>query len=369
MQPSSAKIILSVHGLTKFYGSLCVLTQVNFEVYEGEILVLLGPSGCGKSTTLRLLAGLERPDAGTVQLKEHIVVDAQAGIFTPTERRNMGMVFQSFAVWPHLTVADHVAFPLLIRRIPKDEIAKKIRRTLEFVGLAGLETRLSTQLSGGQQQRLALARALVYEPDILLLDEPLSNLDAQLRQQMRVELKNLQRQLGTTFIFVTHDQDEAMTLAHRVALMRNGKIEQLGTPDEVYDHPNSPFVHSFLGTSIRFDGKWVQDGQGTCLQLTDRYRIKVDCRSDSSINTATDGRALVTLRPEDLRIVPEQRQAQDNEIEAEVRDVINLGDRYELALKGCNTEFVLEVSKRHRFTAGERVLLAVDAARVKVWPI
>jgi ABC-type Fe3+/spermidine/putrescine transport system ATPase subunit len=369
MQPSSSAVILKAQGLSKFYNGVCALDQVSFEVYESEILVLLGPSGCGKSTTLRLLAGLERPDSGAVRLKENLVVDSQSGIFIPAEKRNMGMVFQAFAVWPHLTVEEHVAFPLLVRRCAKNEVAKRVRRALEFVGLAGLEARLSTQLSGGQQQRLALARALVYEPDILLLDEPLSNLDAQLRQQMRLELKNLQRQLGTTFIFVTHDQDEAMTLAHRVALMRDGKIEQLGTPDEVYDNPKSLFVHTFLGTSIRFEGKWREDGGSPCLELMNRSRLRLNALGDGTKNVTAGGRALAALRAEDLQIVDERRPPQENEIEAEVRDVINLGDRYELALKACDTEFVLEVSKRHRVRAGELVLLAVDPARIRVWPM
>jgi ABC-type Fe3+/spermidine/putrescine transport system ATPase subunit len=369
MQRSSSRVILKAQGLSKYYQGVCVLDQVSFEVYESEILVLLGPSGCGKSTTLRLIAGLERPDAGTVQLKENLIVDSQSGIFTPAEKRNMGMVFQAFAVWPHLTVEEHIAFPLLVRRCAKSEIAKRVRRALEFVGLAGLESRLSTQLSGGQQQRLALARALVYEPDILLLDEPLSNLDAQLRQQMRLELKNLQRQLGTTFIFVTHDQDEAMTLAHRVALMRDGKIEQLGTPEEVYDNPSTLFVHSFLGTSIRFEGKWKEDGESPCLELMNRYRLRLDAVGARTMNVTGDGKALAALRPEDFQIVKERRPPRDNEIEAEVRDVINLGDRYELALKGCETEFVLEVSKRHHVRAGELILLAVDPARIRVWPM
>lgn len=368
MKPSASKVILNVQDLNKSYGGVRVLDQVSFDVYESEILVLLGPSGCGKSTTLRLLAGLERPDSGAVRLRNKTIVDSQSGLFTPPEKRNMGMVFQAFAVWPHMTVEDHVAFPLLVRRCSKGEIAEKVRKSLEFVGLGGLEKRLSTQLSGGQQQRLALARALVYEPDILLLDEPLSNLDAQLRQQMRLELKNLQRQLGTTFVFVTHDQDEAMTLAHRVALMRNGKIEQLGTPDEVYESPNSLFVHSFLGTSIRFEGRWMQDRQGPCVQLSDRYRLRLSSDGDGGTTTPAASQALVALRPENLQIVSEKREPKENEIEAEVRDVINLGDRYELALKGCDAEFVLEVSKRVRVRAGEIILLAVDPAKVKVWP-
>ena len=366
-QSQSPRPILNVLGLSKYYNGVCALDQVSFEVYQSEILVLLGPSGCGKSTTLRLLAGLERPDTGAVRLKEKTIVDAQTGTFTPAEKRNMGMVFQAFAVWPHMTVEDHVAFPLLVRRCSRKEISSRVQRALEFVGLTGLEQRLPTQLSGGQQQRLALARALVYEPDILLLDEPLSNLDAQLRQQMRLELKNLPRQLGTTFIFVTHDQDEAMTLAHRVALMRNGKIEQVGTPDEVYDKPNSLFAHSFLGTSIRFEGNWTQDNDGPCLQLSNRYRLRLMPDGDRTARVL-NGKALVTLRPEDLQIVPDKREPKDNEIEAEVRDVINLGDRYEVALRGCDAEFVLEVSKRFRLQRTEVVLLAIDTAKIKIWP-
>jgi ABC-type Fe3+/spermidine/putrescine transport system ATPase subunit len=368
MEPSSSKTILKVQGLSKHYGGVCVLDQVSFDVYESEILVLLGPSGCGKSTTLRLLAGLERPDSGSIHLRKKTVVDSESGIFTPAEKRNMGMVFQAFAVWPHMTVEQHVAFPLLVRRCSKEEISKRVHRTLDFVGLGGLATRLSTQLSGGQQQRLALARALVYEPDVLLLDEPLSNLDAQLRQQMRLELKNLQRQFGTTFIFVTHDQDEAMTLAHRVALMRDGKIEQLGIPDEVYEKPSSLFVHSFLGTSIRFEGSWTQDENGPCLRLAERYRLRVRPDGAPMSGARAAGQALVAVRPEDLRIVSEKRAPKDNEIEAEVREVINLGDRYEVALKGCNSEFVLEVSKSFRVRSNELMLLAIDPSKVKVWP-
>jgi ABC-type Fe3+/spermidine/putrescine transport system ATPase subunit len=368
MKPAS-KVILSAQGLSKNYGGVTVLDQVSFDVYEGEILVLLGPSGCGKSTTLRLLAGLERPDGGSVRSREKTFVDAASGVFLRPEKRNMGMVFQAFAVWPHMTVEDHIAFPLLVRRCPKDEISRKVDRALAFVGLMGLEKRLSTQLSGGQQQRLALARALVYEPDILLLDEPLSNLDAHLRQQMRIELKNLQRQLGTTFIFVTHDQDEAMTLAHRVALMRDGKIEQLGTPDEVYEKPSSLFVHSFLGTSIRFEGTWERDGQGDCVQISQRCRLRVDSAGNRKAGQSPAGRALVALRPENLQIILEQREPKQNEIEAEVRDVINLGDRVELALQGCNTEFVFEVSKRVAVRSGDTILLSVDPAKVKIWPL
>lgn len=369
MAPSQPKVILSVQGLDKRYDGVWAVRQVSFEVYESEILVLLGPSGCGKSTTLRLLAGLERPDSGEVRLREKTIVHSEKGIFTPPEKRNMGMVFQAFAVWPHMTVEDHVAFPLLVRRCRKEEISKRVGRALDFVGLSGLEKRLSTQLSGGQQQRLALARALVYEPDILLLDEPLSNLDAQLRQQMRLELKNLQRQLGTTFVFVTHDQSEAMTLAHRIALMKDGRIEQMGTPDEVYENPSTLFAHSFLGTSIRLEGRWTSDGDEACVQISGGYRLRLKSNRDKATKDTAPERVLVTVRPEGLQILSDQRAPKDNEIEAEVQDIINLGDRYEVALKGCSAEFVLQVSKHLRLRSRERVLIAVDPARAKIWPI
>jgi ABC-type Fe3+/spermidine/putrescine transport system ATPase subunit len=344
-----------------------VLDQVSFQVYEREILVLLGPSGCGKSTTLRLLQGLERPDAGSIHLRENRRRRANGNIHAAEAQHGNGLPSLR-GLAPHMTVEDHVAFPLLVRRLSKEEISRRVQRALDFVGLSGLETRLSTQLSGGQQQRLVLARALVYEPDVLLLDEPLSNLDAQLRQQMRLELKNLQRQLGTTFVFVTHDQDEAMTLAHRVALMRNGRIEQLGTPDEVYEKPNSIFVHSFLGTSIRFEGQWMKDNDGPYFWLSNRYRLRVRPDRDGTTSAPIAGQALVSVRPEDLQIVSEKRQPKDNEIEAEVQDVINLGDRYEVALKGCEAEFVLQVSKQLHVRSSEVVLLTVDPSKVKVWP-
>jgi ABC-type Fe3+/spermidine/putrescine transport system ATPase subunit len=352
---------LRLENLTKKFGTLVAVDRVNLEIEEGEFICFLGPSGCGKTTVLRMITGFETVTEGNVIFDGKVIND-----LIP-QKREFGIVFQSYALFPNMTVEENIAFGLRVRKMLKKAIGERVDQMLDLIGLRDWRHLYPAQLSGGQQQRLALARALVYEPDILLLDEPLSNLDAQLRQQMRLELKNLQRQLGTTFVFVTHDQDEAMTLAHRVALMRNGKIEQLGTPEEVYDNPNSLFVHSFLGTSIRFEGKWREDSQGACLELMDRYRLRPEPDAKAK-KVAAGGRVLAALRPEDLQMVAARRPAQENEIEAEVRDVINLGDRYELALTGCDAEFVLEVSKRHRVQTGERVLLAVDAARIKVWP-
>jgi ABC-type Fe3+/spermidine/putrescine transport system ATPase subunit len=226
---------------------------------------------------------------------------------------------------------------------------------------------LATELSGGQQQRLALARALVYDPDILLLDEPLSNLDAKLRRQMRVELKLLQQRLGTTFIFVTHDQLEAMTLAHRVALMSDGRIEQIGDPGEVYSKPATAFVHTFLGTTVSFEGRWVEEKNEKFVQLVDGHRLGP--MNDRSYKDRVEASELVqiTVRPADLQIIAEQREARENEIEASVESIINLGDEYEVAFRACETEFVLQVPQSLQLHEKQRVLLNVNSDRLRIW--
>jgi len=359
--------ILKVTNLSKSYGSVSVLRGASFEVFQGEILVVLGPSGCGKSTTLRLLAGLERPDTGEILLKDKTVVHAEKGVFLSPEQRNMGMVFQSFAVWPHMTVQEHVAFPLVVRRLGKGEIQKRVDETLDFVGLRDFKERRATQLSGGQQQRLSLARALVYEPDVLLLDEPLSNLDAKLRQQMRVELKRLQQKLGSTFVFVTHDQVEAMTLAHRIVVMKDGMIEQIGTPDDLYRKPKTPFVHGFLGTTIHFEGRWVSDQGAMYVELPGGFKF-LPAGVDQRLCANSESRDVrVTIRPDDFEIITENRSPEKNEIEAMVASVIDLGSKYEIAINGCGTEFMLEMPKRFQVKAKQRLLLSVDPSRVKIW--
>jgi len=208
-------------------GSVRAVDRVGFEVQEGELLVLLGPSGCGKTTTLRMIAGLEEPDDGEIWLGDRLVSSAERNLFVPTEKRNIGMVFQSYAIWPHMTVFDNVAYPLRVRHVPRDVVRQKVNNTLELVGLQGLEGRSATQLSGGQQQRVALARAIVRRPRLLLLDEPLSNLDARLRERMRSELRDLQRTIGITTLYVTHDQIEALSMSDRVGVMSQGRIVQV----------------------------------------------------------------------------------------------------------------------------------------------
>jgi iron(III) transport system ATP-binding protein len=238
--------------------------DVSFQAEEGEFVVLLGPSGCGKTTTLRCLAGFERPDRGRIAIGGEVVDDPQAGRYVPPQRRDIGMVFQSYAIWPHMTVGRNVSFPLEVRRLDRRTVSDRVRSALALVGLEGLEDRPASDVSGGQQQRIALARALVYDPRLLLLDEPLSNLDAQMRARLRFELKEVQRRASVTAVYVTHDQSEAVVLGDRVLVLNHGRVEQLGSPADLYDRPETYFVASFTGTDNLLDGTLtsVQGGEG-----------------------------------------------------------------------------------------------------------
>lgn len=242
---------IRVTGLRKLFGTAPAVDDVSFDVESGSIMTLLGPSGCGKTTTLRMIAGLERPDAGEVRVGDRIVTSAERGIHLPPDKRRMGMVFQSYAIWPHMNVFENIAFPLRGPRqggrMPPDEIRHKVMTMLQSLGLEGLHDRPAPLLSGGQQQRVALGRALVGDPDVLLLDEPFSNLDARRRDEMRFELKEVQARIGVTTIFITHDQSEAMVLSDRVVVMNAGRIVQEGTPRAIYQTPQTRFVMEFLG--------------------------------------------------------------------------------------------------------------------------
>ncbi|MFC0407755.1 ABC transporter ATP-binding protein [Roseomonas elaeocarpi] len=242
--------VIEVRGLNKSYGSYAATRDVSFRVAEGHTLGLLGPSGCGKTTILRCIAGLETPDSGFISIGGHVVYDSQAGINLAPEKRELGVVFQSYAIWPHMTVAENVGFPLRIRGVPKAERDHRVAELLDVVGLAGFGGRSATQLSGGQQQRVALARALVHRSRLVLFDEALSNLDAQLREHMRVELKLLQQKLGFTAIYVTHDQAEAFGLAETVVLMNRGRIEAAGAARDIFGAPGSAFSARFFGLNL-----------------------------------------------------------------------------------------------------------------------
>lgn len=237
---------IEVSRLVKKFGTLAAVDDVSFDV-GNEIVSLLGPSGCGKTTTLRCIAGFEAPDQGKISIMGQEMSDAQKKVFVPAEKRGLGMVFQSYALWPHMTVYDNIAYPLKIRKIPKPEIQDKVKKVLALMALEGLESRYPSQLSGGQQQRIALGRSIVYEPKVLLLDEPLSNLDFKMREKTRGELRTLLKKIGIASVYVTHDQEEAFVLSDRVIVMNKGKIVQEGSPAEIYSKPADEFVGSFIG--------------------------------------------------------------------------------------------------------------------------
>jgi len=255
--------ILKVEGVTKQFKDVKALDNVSFEFAKG-ILSFLGPSGCGKTTLLRSIAGLEIPDAGAIYIADQVQTSIDEGVLVPPYSRELGFVFQNYALWPHMTVFKNVAFGLKLRKLPEPEMRRKVLAALELVGLQGREERYPSQLSGGQQQRVALARSLALEPRLILLDEPLSNLDAKLREEMRVELRKLIKKVGISALYVTHDQEEAFTISDAVIVMESGRILQYAAPDEIYNRPAHPFVASFIGHSTLIDGKVVRVGNGQC---------------------------------------------------------------------------------------------------------
>src|SRR5476649_1880582 len=299
---------LQIEHLVKRYGDFHAVRDVSLSVADGEFLVLLGPSGCGKTTTLRMVAGFIEPTAGHVKLGGIDVT------LLPPWKRNAGMVFQSYALFPHLTVAENVAFGLEMRKLPRADIAKRVEETLALVRLTGYGARLPRQLSGGQQQRVALARALVIEPDILLLDEPLSNLDAKLRQEVRVEIRELQRKLGLTTVMVTHDQEEALTMADRLVVMSEGKVQQVGSQRELYENPANRFVAGFVGRSTFLDGAIEAPG-----------RFRTDGGLALTCTGGTSGKATLSLRPERIEIAPASLAGLDNSLSGTVEFVSYLG--------------------------------------------
>ena len=316
---------LSVNNLYLDYGSgasaNAILKGVSMDLQRGEVVALLGPSGSGKTTLLRAVAGLESPKAGSIRIGERTVFDGDGGLELPAEERNLGLVFQSYALWPHKTVFDNVAYGLKLRKLSKSEIADRVQKVLPQLGLGHLAERFPHQLSGGQQQRVAIARALVYNPPVILLDEPLSNLDAKLREEARAFLRELIVRLGLSALMVTHDQTEAMAISDRILLLNNGKIEQQGSPQQMYATPDTLFTAEFMGSNIRLPATVVQrEGARVTLQL-DEARLHGRARGD---NAGTD--ASTVIRVEQVRIASEQCA---NAIRLPLLTCMYLGDRWE----------------------------------------
>jgi iron(III) transport system ATP-binding protein len=330
---------------------------VSFEVEEGEFYTLLGPSGCGKTTSLRCVAGLERTDAGKIVVDGRVVSSHQPNVFVPPHKRDIGMVFQSYAIWPHMTVFENVAFPLRVskKRVPRAEITRRVEEALGLVQLDGYGGRMATQLSGGQQQRLALARAIVREPKLLLLDEPLSNLDAKLREHMRAELRDIQRRLGVTTIYVTHDQIEALSMSNRVALMSEGHIIQEGRPRELYQKPANQFVASFLGSTNLLEADVQERAGGDMWMLTTPAGpIKAACPS----GVQPGNKVTVSIRPESL-MIHAQPGSSGNELEGEVEMFMFLGEMAECRVKVGSSVLRTRQHPNVSFRHGDRVYVQI----------
>jgi ABC-type Fe3+/spermidine/putrescine transport system ATPase subunit len=347
-----AKVAMRLEGLWKTYSgnSQPAVKELSLEVYDGEIVTLLGPSGCGKTTTLRMVAGLEVPDAGDIFFGERPVVMSSRRLCLPPDKRNVGMVFQSYAIWPHMTVAENVAFPLKARRFPRREIKERVRHALDLVGLSGFEDRPGPLLSGGQQQRVAFARALVTQPRVLLLDEPFSNLDAKLREQMRIGVKLLQKRLNIAMLFVTHDQIEALSLSNRIALMNFGVVQQQGNPRLLYEKPVNEFVRDFVGKTLLFKGK-VQTSNPSG-QMAIALAGAPDCvvfgRSYNPGGVRAGESVYIGVRPEDVEILPAlSSKVPSGMIGATAQAALFIGDRIEYQVEVDGQGTVVIYGERH----------------------
>jgi spermidine/putrescine transport system ATP-binding protein len=356
---------LEVCDLTKRYSPQVSVGPISFEVYEGEFFSLLGPSGCGKTTTLRCIAGFERLSQGSIRLHGERLDDK------PPHRRDVGLVFQNYALFPHLTVFDNIAFGLRLRRLAKSEIADRVGRVLQLVDLGEMAARFPAQLSGGQQQRVAIARSLVLEPRILMFDEPLSNLDFKLRIQMREELRNLQRRLGKTSIYVTHDQTEALALSDRIAVLSHGRIEQIGAPGDIYERPATAFVAEFIGSSNMLQARVVAVVDSGTIVVT-AAGLRLCCRTEANDKLEDSTDVSVLFRPERVRIdkpggsiAPGQ-----NRVPARIADVTYLGEDLHLSLdllSGDRLRGSLKNANAARgWAAAQAVEIVIDAADIRL---
>ncbi len=360
---SRPMIQCAIAGLERRFGQQSVVTDVSLDIAKGEFLVILGPSGCGKTTTLRMIAGLEVPDAGTIQIGGAVVSDASRKHFVRPEHRGVGMVFQSYAVWPHMTVFDNVAYPLRVRRWKKQKLRARVAEVLELVGLGNEGARPATALSGGQMQRVALARALVFDPALLLFDEPLSNLDLKLRERLRVELKELQRRSGITSVYVTHDQTEAVELGDRVVVMQSGRVVQAGPPAELYQEPRTRFVAEFIGSANICGGTVVAlEGNGAARVCT-AHGASVAGSMDGSI--AVGDAVDIVVHPEDCRLTPANGHVPEGGFPVRVleRRYQGVVTRYMVDWEGEKFD-VVALGTASQIDTGVRAVMWIDRSRL-----
>jgi putative spermidine/putrescine transport system ATP-binding protein len=345
---------LALRGIVRRFGDVVALAGVDLTVHPGELLTILGPSGSGKTTLLKIIAGFELPDEGIVSLKGTDIT------FATPAKRGIGMVFQNYALFPHLTVEENVAFPLEMRNVPRGEVRERVAAILALVDLGALGARLPRELSGGQQQRVALARSVVFDPGLLLLDEPFGALDRKLREQMQLEVKRLQRRLGLTALFVTHDQEEALVMSDRIAVMREGRIEQLGTPEDIYAHPNSWFVADFVGESNLFRGHLVADDAGNQFALTEGGVRMAIPRS----SLALGGEVGVLVRPERPRLITDGQPA-DNVVRGRIVEIVYVGEsvKYRLRIDATHELLVRWPFREHsgKLATGDDIVVGWDA--------
>jgi iron(III) transport system ATP-binding protein len=357
--------VLSVTGLCTEYvdehgNAIRAAEEVSFEVPAGKLFTLLGPSGCGKTTTLRSIAGLEKPRSGEISVDGNLIYSSQKDVFIPPNRRGLGMVFQSYAIWPHMTVFENAAFPLQVARnkLSKKKIEERVLRVLGVVALEDMAEREATKLSGGQQQRLALARALVMEPPLLLLDEPLSNLDAKLRERMRFELKRLQRELGITTVYVTHDQSEALALSHSIAVMNRGRIQQTGTPREIYERPGNQFVADFIG-STNFLRATVSGPDA----VPGLYRVQSEVGElkARAVDALEQGmKVVISVRPEDIRLSETRPPPGGNLLQGTVDTKVFLGESVDFQVKVKGRALLARAHPSLGTRVGQPIYLSLD---------
>jgi iron(III) transport system ATP-binding protein len=353
---------VDVQGLVKWFDNDCAVNGIEFSIPRGKFLTLLGPSGCGKSTTLMSIAGLHRIDAGTIRVGGVTYTSKAEGIFLPPDKRDIGMVFQSYAIWPHMTVVENVAYPLEVRKVASDEVRDRVAEALRLVGLTEMASKSATQLSGGQQQRTALARAIVSRPRLLLFDEPLSNLDLKLREQMRVELKRIQHEVGITSIYVTHDQSEALVMSDEIIVMSKGRIEQKGGPRDIYTRPVNAYVSNFIGAANLLKARVVQvtaPGRGEVELMEGAAPVRLPCLLGEQITAGQQ--AVVSIRPESVQTSRDRGNGAC--IEGEVLQLIFLGNCIDCRVRWGAFEWKVLAHPRVGLRKGEKVYLRPDPER------